>query len=209
MTALQRIAYYQNRRDEIPNQQLARELAAACDRDGIREIAENLPNPNKSIRADCIKVLYEIGYMDPGLIAEYVEDFIRLLHSHNNRLVWGGMIALGTVAELKPQVVILHLDEIEAAMEKGSVITVDNGVQALARAASTDVKYAREIVPYLFEHLRTCRPASVAQHAEKTLPAINSRSKSRFLSVLGSRTDDLSGPALVRVKKVMKQAESL
>jgi hypothetical protein len=209
MTALERIAHFQNRRDEIPNQELARELAAACDHDGIREIAENLRNPNKGIQADCIKVLYEIGYIDPELIAEYADEFIRLLHNRNNRMVWGGMIALSTVAALKPQVVIVHLDEIETAMEKGSVIAMDNGVQALARAASTHEKYAREIVPYLLEHLRTCRPKEVPQHAEKTLPAINTANKSRFISVLESRTDDLSGSALARVQKVMKQAESL
>ncbi len=70
MPALQRIAHFQGRRDEAPNQELARELASARDRDGICEIAENLRNKNKDIQADCIKVLYEVGYIDPGLIAE-------------------------------------------------------------------------------------------------------------------------------------------
>src|SRR5512143_470891 len=129
MTALQRIAYFRNRRDEVPNQELAHELASRQDLDDICEIAENLWNKNKGIQADCIKVLYEIGYIDPRLIADYAEDFVKLLHSRNNRLVWGGMIALGTVAQLRPQVVIGHLDEIKEAMERGSVITVDNGVQ--------------------------------------------------------------------------------
>src|SRR5512138_2890425 len=131
MSALERIAHFSDRRDEVPNQELARELAAAKDHDGICEIAENLSNKNKNIQADCIKVLYEIGYIEPGLIAQYAEEFIKLLHSHNNRLVWGGMIALGTVAELHPQVVLAHLEEIKHAMERGSAITVDNGVQAL------------------------------------------------------------------------------
>ncbi len=207
MPALERIAHFQHRRDEVANQELARELASARDRDGICEIAENLRNKNKDIQADCIKVLYEVGYIDPGLIAEYADEFIKLLHSRNNRLVWGGMIALGTVAELRPQVVIAHLDEIERAMDQGSVITVDNGVQVLARAASKDEKYSREIFPYLLEHLRTCRPKDLPQHAEKSLPAINAANKSRFLKVLSDRMDDISGAALVRVKKVVKAAE--
>lgn len=207
MPALERIAHFQHRRDEVPNQELARELASARDRDGICEIAENLRNKNKDIQADCIKVLYEVGYIDPKLIAEYAEEFIRLLHTRNNRLVWGGMIALGTVAELRPQVVIAHLDEINQAIEQGSVITVDNGVQVLARAASKDEKYSREIIPFLLEHLRTCRPKDLPQHAEKSLPAINATNKSRFIKVLSARMDDISGPALVRVKKVLKTAE--
>jgi hypothetical protein len=207
MSALERIAHFQNRRDEAPNQELARQLAAAQDRDGICEIAENLRNKNKSIQADCIKVLYEIGYIDPSLVAEFAEDYIKLLHSRNNRLVWGSMIALGTVAELRAPLVVAHLDEIEKVMDNGSVITVDNGVQALARAASRDEKYSREIVPYLLEHLRTCRPKDVPQHAEKSLPAVNANNKTRFINVLNGRMDDLSGAALARVKKVVKEAQ--
>ena len=207
MPALERIAHFQHRRDEVPNQELAHELASTRDRDGICEIAENLRNKNKDIQADCIKVLYEIGYIEPGLIAEYAEDFVRLLHSRNNRLVWGGMIALGTVADLRPQVVIAHLDEIERAIDQGSVITVDNGVQVLARAASKDEKYSREIIPYLLEHLRTCRPKDLPQHAEKSLPAVNARNKSRFINVLSNRMDEFSGAALARLKKVVKMAE--
>ncbi|MGZ3673776.1 MAG: hypothetical protein ACXVCO_05655 [Ktedonobacterales bacterium] len=209
MTTLERIAYFQKRRDEVPNQELARDLASRQDIEGICEIAENLWNKNKSVQADCIKVLYEIGYVDPALIADYAEDFIKLLHSRNNRLVWGGMTALSAVAALKPQIVFTHLDEIEKVMDKGSVITMDNGVQALARAASKNEKYGREILPYLLEHLSTCRPKDVAQHAEKSLPAINANNKSRFIAVLTSRMDDLTDSALARVKKVIKQAEAI
>ena len=38
---LNRIAYFKGRRDEVPNQELARDLAATEDIAGIREIAEN------------------------------------------------------------------------------------------------------------------------------------------------------------------------
>ncbi len=209
MTALEQIAHFQNRRDDIPNQELARRLASSQDSDGICEIAENLRNKNHSIQSDCIKVLYEIGYIDPSLIAAYAEDFIKLLHSRNNRLVWGGMIALGTVAELRAPLIVAHLDEIERVINTGSVITVDNGIQALARAASRNEKYTREILPILVEHLRTCRPKDVPQHAEKSLPAINATNKSRFINVLKNRLQDLSGAGLVRLKKVIQQAEDV
>jgi hypothetical protein len=207
MSALDRIAHFQNRRDEVPNQALARDLASKKDRVGIREIAENLWNKDKGIQADCIKVLYEIGYIDPALVANYVEDFIKLLKSRNNRLVWGGMIALGTVADLKPNVIFAHLAEIEKVMDTGSVITVDNGVSTLALAASKDGKYNKAIFPYLLDHLKTCRPKEVPQHAEKTLPAvINLSGKKEFVAVLEKRMEDLSGSGLSRVKKVIKEA---
>ena len=101
MSALQRIAYFQDRRDEVPNQELAKELAAKKDRKGIQEIAANLWNENSQIQSDCLKVLYEIGYLQPKLVAPYTGDFLKLLHSRNNRLVWGAMIALSTVADLQ------------------------------------------------------------------------------------------------------------
>ncbi len=209
MTALERIAHFQGRRDDAPNQELARQLAAAGDRDGICEIAENLWSKNRSIQSDCIKVLYEVAYIDPALVAEYAEDFVRLLHSRNNRLVWGGMIALSAVAELRAPVVMAHLDEIERVIHTGTVITVDHGIQALARAASKNEKYAREVLPILVEHLRTCRLKDVPQHAERSLPAINAANKSRFIAVLNDRLPDLSGAALARLKKVIQQAEAV
>jgi hypothetical protein len=63
-SCIDQIAYYQNRRDEVPNQELPRRLAASQDQIGIREIAQNLWNKNKNVRSDCLKVIYEIGYID-------------------------------------------------------------------------------------------------------------------------------------------------
>jgi hypothetical protein len=207
MSVINRIAYLQNRRDEVPNQELARDLAEKKDREGIREITENLWNKDKNIQADCVKVLYEIGYIDPSLIADYAEDFLKLLRSRNNRLVWGGMIALSTVAELRADLIHAHLDEILKAMNSGSVITVDNAVKALALAASKDA-YRESIFPHLLEHLRACRPKDVPQHSEKSLPAVDASNKGDFIAVLEKRMEDLSGSQITRVKKVIKAAAS-
>jgi len=206
MSILYRIAYLQDRRDEVPNQELARELAERKDKAGIREIAENLWNTDKNIQADCIKVLYEIGSIDPALIAEYAEDFLNLLRSRNNRLVWGGMTALSTIAELRADFIHAHLNGILKAMQAGSVITVDNAVKTLALAASTEV-YQADIFPHLLEHLRTCRPKDVPQHSEKSLPAVDAGNKDEFIAVLEKRMEDLSASQRTRVKKVIKAAE--
>jgi hypothetical protein len=133
---LNKIAFFQNRRDEVPNQQLAKELAQTKDKKGIQEIAKNLWSENPDVQGDCIKVLYEIGYLDPKLIAGYVDDFLKLLHSKNNRLVWGGMTALSTIAGLRAKEIYPRRAEIMRAMDKGSVITQDGGVQTLALIAS-------------------------------------------------------------------------
>ncbi|MEW6402878.1 MAG: hypothetical protein AB1649_13845 [Chloroflexota bacterium] len=209
MSVLNRLASAIGRRDEAPNQELARDLATRKDKAGIREIAENLWNRDRNIQADCIKVLYETGYIEPALIAPYAEDFIKLLKSRNNRLVWGGMIALGVMAYLRADVVFEHLNDIKKAMDSGSVITRDNGVKVLADAASTKPEYNKVILPYLLNHLKTCRPKDLAQHSEKTLPAVNASNKTEFIKILEKRMEDLSGSGLARVKKVIKQATNL
>jgi len=209
MSVLNKIAYFQNRRDEVPNQELARQLAEQDDRQGIQEIAEALQNKNADIQADCIKVLYEIGYRKPELVAAYTQDYLMLLKSRNNRLVWGGMIALSTVAQLAADALEAHIPEIQKAMQRGSVITVDAGVAALAGIAATSDERRRRILPYLLEHLSACRPKDVPQHAEKTLPAVSPEGKNAFIGVLEKRLDDMNASQAKRVKKVIKDAENL
>jgi len=206
MSALDRLASSLGRRDEVPNQELARDLAAKKDRKAIHEIAENLWNKDKNIQADCIKVLYEVGAIEPELIADYSDDFVKCLRSKNNRLVWGGMTALAEVAKAKPEAVFGHLDEIKKAKETGSVITVDHAISALAWTAAANDEYNKTIFPYLLKHLLSCRPKEVPQHSEKTLPAVNSTNKAAFINALEKRMEDLSGSGLTRVRKVIKQA---
>jgi hypothetical protein len=208
MSVLNRIAHFQNRRDEVPNQELARDLAEGKDRNGIQEIAENLWNKEKRIQADCIKVLYEIGYIDPTLIAEYVGDFLKLLYSRNNRMVWGGMTALSTIAALQAEAIFDQLREVQAAVEAGSVITRDAGVLTLSKIAATRDEYRRVIFPYLLDKLRGCRPKEVAQYAEKSLLAVDSSNQTDFIAVIENRMEDLTDSQIKRVKKVLQAASA-
>jgi hypothetical protein len=205
---LNKIASLQGRRDEVPNQELARELAESKDREGIQEIAANLWSQDQNVQSDCLKVLYEIGYLDQGLIADYLADFLKLLHSRNNRLVWGGMIALATIAGVRPAEIDAQRALIQKTMEAGSVITMDNGVKILAVLASKLPEQNAEIFHYLLRHLETCRPQDVPRHAEQTLVAVNAANKASFIQALELRMPDLVGGQVTRVKKVIKEARN-
>ena len=209
MSVLDQLASSVGRRDDVPNQELARALAAKKDKKAIHELVENLWNKDKNIQSDCIKVLYEVGVIEPKLIANYADDFVKCLRSKNNRLAWGGMTALAEVAKANPEAVFKHLTEIKKAKETGSVITVDNAISTLAYTASTNDEYNKVIFPYLLKHLSGCRPKEVPQHSEKILPAVNSSNKTDFIKVLEKRIEDLSGSGLSRVKKVIKQISSI
>ena len=207
MAVLNRIAHFQGRRDEVPNQELARELAAKKDRKGIREIAENLWNVNKDVQSDCLKVLYEVGESEPALIAGYAGDFLKLLKSKNNRLVWGGMTALATIAALRADEIFEHEADVRHAMETGSVIARDQGVKILAAVAAQEDRFNKRLFPHLLEHLATSRPKDVPQHAESIAPAVNAANKARFVAVLEERQSDLSAAQSARIKKLVKQLD--
>jgi hypothetical protein len=207
MTVLDRLACAQHRRDEVPNQELARELVESQDKAGIQELVENLWNPDGEIQSDCVKTLYEIGYLSPALIADYASEFLKLLKSKNNRLVWGGMLALSTIAGIRADVLFPHWTTIQQAMEKGSTITKDAGVKTLAEIAAQKDEYRTQIFPYLLEHLATTRSKDIPQHAEKALAAVDTETKAAFIAVLDQRIGYLSDSQAARVRKVIRAAE--
>lgn len=180
-------------------------LAEKPDPQALQELLEGLKSNDKALQADCIKVLYEIGYRDPQQIAPFASDFLPLLNSKNNRMVWGGMIALSTIASRSADTLFPHLEQILKTFEKGSVITKDAGVSVLAGIASAKPDYAAEILPMLFEHLKNCRPSSVAQHAERASVAIRPPHYDAFRTILQNRLPDLSENQTRRVKKLIKQ----
>jgi hypothetical protein len=207
MTALEKIAFYQGRRDEVPNQELARQLVESSDHAGLQEIAGHLSDSNPNVQSDCLKVLYEVGYLKPALIADYCGDFLKLIRSKNNRLVWGAMIALATIAPLCADELYPHVAELEHAMDVGSVITRDNGVKILAAIAAASPGYNQTIFPFLLHHLQTCRPKDVPQHSEAILQAVDAVNWEAFVGVLEKRMEDLSGAQPGRVNKVIRAAQ--
>ena len=205
MTTLQKIAWFQGRRDEVPNQELAKELAENEDNAGIQEIAENLWHKEKNVRSDCIKVLYEIGYLRPDLIAPYVKDFLKLLKEKNNRLVWGAMIALKTIASLRPEEIGRELDTLLMVVENGSVITQVTGVSVLAQVAAGASQHSPRIFPFLLDQLKTCTPRDVPTHTESILPAITAENKNEVLTIIEMRHPEFTAAHEKRMKKVLKQ----
>ena len=59
MTILTKLASFLDRRDETPNQKLAKEIADTSNNKAIKELVENLTDTSKNAQNDCIKVLHE------------------------------------------------------------------------------------------------------------------------------------------------------
>lgn len=203
MTVLTKLASQLDRKDERPNIELARELLESNNIAGIQEIIENLAGRNQKIKSDCVKVAYEIGKVKPELICDYAEIFIDLLKSTNNRLVWGAMQVLSTIAEISAITLMKHLHTIKLAVKAGTVITTDKGILTLAKLATVSDYNRKAIFPFLIEHLKTCRTKEIPQHAESILLAVaNDEMKVQFLNVLKEREPYMTKPQAKRVQKI-------
>ncbi|MHC0038336.1 hypothetical protein [Pseudoneobacillus sp. C159] len=206
---IEKLACNLGRKDEELNIELAKYLSEQEDQNGIEEIVNGLNAKDKAVVNDCIKVLYEIGYRKPELIASYATVFMSNLLSKNNRLSWGSMIALGTVAEISADEIFPHLDIIKKAYEVGSVITVDHSISVFAKLCKADKNYMKEVFPIIINHLSQCRSKEVPQHAERAMICIDITNSQDFVEVLESRKSELTSSQLNRVNKVIKMVTHL
>ena len=201
---IDKIAYSLGRNDEIPNIELAILLCENEDKKRIEEIVKGLNSKNNAISNDCIKVIYEIGERKPELISDYVEEFIELLHSKNNRLVWGSMTALVFVSKVNAKSVFEHLEAVKLAYKNGSVITVDNSISVFANLCNANKKYMEIVFPIIINHLHKCRTKEVPQHSERAMICVNKENCQEFVKVLNERKNELSSSQTTRVNKIIK-----
>lgn len=203
MNVLEKLATSLERRDEVPNRELAAEILRSADAEAVSVLVENLANKKRGIRYDCIKVLYEIGYVEPKLVAGHLSVFLGLLSSKDNRLQWGAMTAIGCIVKVKPDEVFSSLSKIVEAADKGSVITRDHCVNILIGLSGIE-RFAGKAFPLLLEQMISCPDNQLPMYAVRAVSIINSVTKDRFIKVLSSRMqllDKESGRR--RVRKVI------
>ena len=208
MSIIPKLASSLDRRDEVPNQELAKQIATKKDKKAVQELVDNINNKSKDIQNDCIKVLYEIGEINPSLIGDYAKEFIALLDHKNNRLQWGAMTAINTITLENPKVIYASLVKIITAADRGSVITKDYGVNILIKLCSLK-QYADNAFSLLIEQLLSSPTNQLPMYAEKAMPIITDKNKLLFIKTLTSRLDDIEKDTKrKRVEKVIKKFSS-
>lgn len=203
MSVLSKLASSLGRRDEVPNQELAKEIAESGNKKAIKELVDNLNSTSKDIQSDCIKVLYETGERNPTLVAGYASDFIALLDSKSNRMQWGAMRAISSIAAENPDVVYKSLAKIVAVSDAGTVITKDHCVKILVKLCGIK-KYTDDAFPLLIEQILNSPPNQMPTYAESASPFVNDKNKALFVSTLTGRLGDIETPTKKkRVEKVL------
>lgn len=193
-----------SRRDEHPNIDLAQRIVDENNSAAVAELVENLSNKSKDIRFDCIKTLYEIGARKPGLIAEYVHHFLNLLDSKENRLQWGGMTALSTIAQSKPAELFEALGKIIDTADKGTVVTRDHSMKIMAQLAQVDA-YNEDVVPLMIEQVLASPVNQLPMYVEFTAPVVRSGQEEEFIAAIQTRLAELDlEPKRRRLEKVLR-----
>ncbi|UTW66859.1 hypothetical protein KFE94_01730 [bacterium SCSIO 12643] len=203
-----RLASSQNRKDEQPNIELALDIIATKNEKSIAELVELLGS-SKAVQNDSIKVLYEVGVLEPQLIEPHWNVFLQALQTKNNRLQWGAMTALNQIVRLNPEVIYKHLDIIMETVDKGSVITRDQAVYLLIYLAGLE-PYKVEAYELLREQLLSCPTNQLPMYAEKALKVVDVHNKSGFTQTLESRLPEVEKESKKkRILKVLDKVSKL
>ncbi len=205
INVLERLASALDRKDEIPNQELAKEIAEFANKKAIKELVINLDSKNRAIQNDCIKVLYEVGTLQPNLIAGYSAVFLALLTHKNNRLQWGAMTALNCISTIKPKETYKVLPQILDAADKGSVITRDHAVNILINLTAVP-RFSKDVFNLLIELLLKSPVNQLPMYVERIAPTITTQNEKIFISTIQSRLNDIEKEsARKRIEKVIKK----
>jgi hypothetical protein len=204
MSVIANLASSLGRRDEVPNQLLADQIVQRNDAKGVKELVANLRNDDKNIQSDCIKVLYEIGYRSPSMIAPYHKEFLALLANKNNRIVWGAMTALDMITPEKPKKIFEMLPRIMEVADSGAVITRDHAVGILTKLAGIK-QYADKAFSLLIEQLKKCPTNQLPMYAESALSIVDEKNKTVFVKTLKARLGEVEKESKRRrIEKVMR-----
>ena len=205
MSALAQLATSLGRVDELPNIALAESIAAEKNISAIRELVDVLNGKDKALKSDALKVLYEVGYRAPELIAPFIAQFKNLLANPDNRLVWGAMCAIDGIATIKPDAVFMILPQIMAAVDRGTVITRDHAVKTLAKLAAQE-RFARTALPLLLEQLRTATVNQFPMYAELVAAIVFPQDVNHMREILEARLPELPNEAKKkRVEKALRK----
>lgn len=209
MSVLDQLACALGRKDEVPNQELAKRIADTNDKVAVKELVENLQNKSKDIRHDCIKTLYETGYHKPEMIAPYANVFVRMLEDKNPRMVWGAMAAISTVAPLASRELYHHLPKIiDVADHSGSVIARDHAIYTLAALAKNPACYS-DCFALISEQLLKAPVNQFPMYCEITAPVIQPKHINAFLNILHQRLEGIDQESKrKRVLKVIKSVKN-
>lgn len=214
MKVEERLASALDRNDEAPNIALAVEIAANKDPTTVAALVDILSTGKKPARHDTIKVLYEIGTREPDLIAPHIDDIASHLTSKDNRMVWGALTALDSVAKTHSEAIAPLLATILEAADHGSVIAKDKAMSILLSLSQIPTHQEHALKTF-DARLRNAAPNQLPMYCEMFLEAhkdnapFSSKDLKAICLTIKHRQSDMPTPAKAkRLAKVLKTLQA-
>jgi len=192
------------RRDEKANIELAVLISTANDSKSVSKLFELLNNSKKEFQYDCIKTIYEIGARNPELISPHLNELLPYLKNKNNRLVWGAMTSISSVASMIPTKIFHVLPEIIDGSERGSVIAKDHAMKILRTLAEVK-KYQNEIIPLMLEQLQLAPDNQFPSYALLISEVIDELNSNHFVQIISDRIKTIETESKIKtLNKILK-----
>ncbi len=192
-----RLARALGRRDELPNIELATELALSADKGQIAELARLARTCKKPVSHDAIKVLYELGLLTPKLIAPHKEIFVQLLASTDNRTIWGSLQAPDAIAGIEADFVAKNLNAILDAADRSSVIARDKTMSILSQLNAND-RFAPLVSPVILQRLTHAAPNQFPMYAEFAAATMPKKHHAALAGIIVERQRQISSRAKLK-----------
>jgi len=153
MSIIPELSSQLGRKDDLPNKVLGKKLVETEDLAGIHEAIELLSHVDRKIQIDCLGVLEQVALLKPDLVEGSFDKLLDHIFGKDNRLIWQSMIILAQIADQKATQIMDQYQELIQVIDRGSVITRDNGIKVLAKAGRANPAYEKEVFPYLLDQL--------------------------------------------------------
>jgi hypothetical protein len=119
-------------------------------------------------------------------------------------MVWGSMIAIANITEIKHKEIFGSLQFIMEKVNSGSVITIDCGVEILSRLNKLE-DYTNTTDPLLIEQLWKCPTKQLPMYAEKALKSITKKNAEAYTNLIEKRMAECEKDSQkARLNKVIK-----
>ena len=202
---VQRLASSLNRRDEQPNIELAVELAQSGDPQPLDELFNITNCASKPLRHDALKTLYETALRNPQMLLAYKQQFVDLLSSSDNRMIWGTIQALDVLTRLAPDFIVSKLDLILDAADRSSVVAKDKTMSILSKLNDFQ-KFSEQITPIFLMRLKHSAPNQFPMYAELAAATMPETAVSQLIQIIKERQKSIASPAKQkRLNKILQK----
>jgi len=199
-----------NRRDQQPNIELAREidrqLSENPDHDLVHELLQIARSGRKAARYDAVKVIYELGRMNPLHVTPFAEQIITLANTRDSRMIWAILQVLNILCDFEPALLMNNLNQLLAATDRSSVIASDNMMKILAKLNNIE-DFSQTITPILLQRLTYSAPNQFPTYAELAAATIPGKNREQLLRIIDKRLTAIASGS--KRKRLLRTRQNL